>query len=884
LLEGWGRATRGRGSIAFIDGAPGIGKSRLVEELSRTVEERGGRVLAGTTGFPEALPYQALVEALRDALPILASTQLDPTTLAVLATLLPELSHLVEGLGLPRPLAPERERARTLTALAHAFVAIAQPRALLLVLEDLHWSQDATTAALGVLARRTPLTQIFVVATYRDGDLPRKHSLRALRGEALRARWASGVTLGPLGSEDVAEIVRRVSPLVEPSAELHAACAGNPLLLDQLLAAPTTPLQAKGVRIGAIVGAQLERLSSHARSFAEIAALVGARFSHEVVRESGGWDNASANDALDELLDRKIVNEAGGYGDFDYAFAHQLVCDIVLENAPPRRAADRHRRIARALEALYPERKPEFATQLARHYELAHEPERAGANYVIAGHRALVMSALEEAHAHLRRGMDLSTDAKARADAFIDLYELSRRQGGPSDAAAALAGLDDAVERLNDAEYRRTAALLRARLSSSNNDAAATGAARERLRKLAADAGPRWEALYRIEEASAAMHRAEFERADTESQQALSAARASGDFPAIARALILVARLRRDTGDVDSALALLQESVETAFRAGDGAIELDALMLAHLLSYEDERFSLFVPTAERWLERAINLGDRYAEDLARVRLAMALVAMRRDVARAVEELRKPIDVSESGSHLGLGRLQQNRGIVFSELGDFSEAIACFEDANAHFKAVDDTIGCAITFSGLALIHAWAGDPQLGRQQALAALELVPRYEAIHTGARDNLAVTVALCGDLDEAIALGTQVLADLQRLSGKRWYPRLLADLALWNAQSGDLRSARDYVEKLLAGTLPITTEKPQSCPWTAAQVLRACGDGTRARAELERAYNLVAPLAEQLTGDARARFVTVPWNREIIAAYERDEWPTLAPLTASV
>ena len=211
LLDIWSRAVRGRGGLAFVEGVPGIGKSRLVAELSREVEARGGRVLAGVTGFPEAIPYQPFLEALRGALPLLVATELDAITLAALATLLPELEHLAANVAPLRPVEPDSERARTLTALAQTFVALSQPRPLLLVLEDLHCAQAATIAGLAMLARRASLAHLLVVTTHREGDLTQSHPLRRVREESTRSGWALGVTLRPLLAAQVAEIAKEMA-------------------------------------------------------------------------------------------------------------------------------------------------------------------------------------------------------------------------------------------------------------------------------------------------------------------------------------------------------------------------------------------------------------------------------------------------------------------------------------------------------------------------------------------------------------------------------------------------------------------------------------------------------------------------------------------------
>ncbi|MBV8531173.1 MAG: AAA family ATPase, partial [Candidatus Eremiobacteraeota bacterium] len=110
LLETWNRVARGRGACVFVGGDMGIGKSRLVGEFAHAVEERGGRVLIGTTGSPEAVPYESFADALRGALPMIAS--LKPSIgLATVATLLPEIHARIALPDLAR-LDAESERVR----------------------------------------------------------------------------------------------------------------------------------------------------------------------------------------------------------------------------------------------------------------------------------------------------------------------------------------------------------------------------------------------------------------------------------------------------------------------------------------------------------------------------------------------------------------------------------------------------------------------------------------------------------------------------------------------------------------------------------------------------------------------------------------------------
>lgn len=112
LSEAWSRAKQGRGGVVFVGGEPGIGKSRLVSEMMHAAEATGGRTLFGATGVPESFPHQALIEALRAGLPLVAALDIGPTWFAALASLLPELH---EG-SVRCPICPRSKRSSSVCA------------------------------------------------------------------------------------------------------------------------------------------------------------------------------------------------------------------------------------------------------------------------------------------------------------------------------------------------------------------------------------------------------------------------------------------------------------------------------------------------------------------------------------------------------------------------------------------------------------------------------------------------------------------------------------------------------------------------------------------------------------------------------------------------
>jgi DNA-binding SARP family transcriptional activator len=128
----WSRAARGAGSVVFVGGEAGIGKTRLLSEFALIVDSEGGRVAVGSTSYPEAAPYQCIVDALRGALPTLKIDQPDRASLAVLAQVLPELGAQYPDLGAPPTLPLEREATRLLDALARYAVEFARVRPAML--------------------------------------------------------------------------------------------------------------------------------------------------------------------------------------------------------------------------------------------------------------------------------------------------------------------------------------------------------------------------------------------------------------------------------------------------------------------------------------------------------------------------------------------------------------------------------------------------------------------------------------------------------------------------------------------------------------------------------------------------------------------------------
>ncbi|HZW74023.1 MAG TPA: tetratricopeptide repeat protein, partial [Caldimonas sp.] len=404
----------------------------------------------------------------------------------------------------------------------------------------------------------------------------------------------------------------------------------------------------------------------------------------------------------------------------------------------------------------------------------------------------------------------------------------------------------------------------------------------DRLRELTTDAGdPKWRATYLLEEARAAYGHTELGALQDAANAALTAARECADAASAARALSYLADVETNRGNFDAAQSLLEQVQSEAVKAQDGAVELDSLRASFMVAYNRADVERTTSIAQQWLERGMALGDRYGEASGRLRMAIALVTRRHDVARIREELARAHAIFEELHwQRGIAGVLLNQGILENEIANFDEAARLTERSLEIFIALDDARGRSTALTNLATVHAELGDGERAHREAEASIRVAQEggLRPAEALGFENLALATAASGKLADAIRLGEQALSKHEELGSKSRSVRLIGDLALWYAQTGDLRSARQRVDEMLPLGAHIWAEWPQRFHWIAAQVLRATGERVRSRDELRLAHELVTNLAAELQGEDLQRYLSAACNAEIVRAADSDEWPTLS------
>jgi DNA-binding SARP family transcriptional activator/predicted ATPase len=395
LAAAWQSAVEAGPSVAVISGEPGIGKTRLADELYQSCIRQGhaaarARCYAGQG----QVAYAPVAEWLRSDALRAGWTQLRPQQLSELARLVPEIG------GEPGPLVESWQRLHFYESLSAAFGKSRKP--LLLFLDDMQWCDAESFEWLGSLLGSSAAAGLMLLGTVRAEETARDHPFaRFLAG--LRERgMVLEVPLEPLDAEETEELARleSVKPLEGGSAgEIFGATRGNPLFVVESVRAGL-----QSTRVHAVIASRLSQLTAASYELAGLASVVGRPFSFELLVKATDWDEASVSEALDELWRRRIVES---HGAAEYNFTHDRLREVAYAELSVVRQRYFHRRVARALAEVYAGDIESWNGQIASHFEQAGMAEEAIEYYGRAAGHARQRYADTEAADVLRRALAL---------------------------------------------------------------------------------------------------------------------------------------------------------------------------------------------------------------------------------------------------------------------------------------------------------------------------------------------------------------------------------------------------------------------------------------------------------------------------------------------
>jgi class 3 adenylate cyclase/predicted ATPase len=418
LRRRWERAARSEGQFVQIVGEPGIGKSRLVEEfrlkLGETphtwVEFSSSQLFQNTPLHPIAewgrqrfgdadTPVGQRLADLENTLQLIG---LDPAEHAPLIAPLVDIPFPSDSAA---NLPPEQLRRRQLAALIAWFLAGARSQPAALAFEDLHWLDPTSLDLMQALIERGRTAPLFIIATAR----PEFRSPWSLRSHH------SIISLSPLNRADVAQMVGEVATRHALSKDVVEGVSertgGVPLYVEEvarllLERGEAGGLQAIPPTLQQSLAARLDRLGE-AREVAQIGAVMGREFSHELIAAVADRPREQLESGLDQLVGSELVFRRGSPPDTTYSFKHALVMDAAYQSLLKSRRQQLHARVAHVFEERFPgvvETQPELH---AYHLTEAGLHARAADAWARAGRAALGRSAMREAANSLSRAVGL---------------------------------------------------------------------------------------------------------------------------------------------------------------------------------------------------------------------------------------------------------------------------------------------------------------------------------------------------------------------------------------------------------------------------------------------------------------------------------------------
>jgi class 3 adenylate cyclase len=430
MLRRWERAKQGDGQVVLISGEPGIGKSRIAQTIAERISAEPHTRLRyfcsphhqDSALYPSITQLERATGFRREDTPEERLDKLEAVLargtndVSGVAPLFADLLSIPTGDRYPPlNLTPQKRKEKTLQAQLAQIEGLSGRQPVLMVFEDVHWSDATTRESLDLLIDRVPSLRVLVIITFRPEFAPpwigRPHvamlTLNRL-SPAQRAAMIAEVTGGKALPKEIADqIVDRTDGAPLFIEELTKNVLESGIVTDAgdryAVAGPVAPL-AIPTSLHASLLARLDRLAP-TREIAQIGAALGRSFSHELISAVAQMPQRQLDDALAQLVDAELIFRRGTPPDAEYTFKHALVQDAAYSTLLRSRRQQIHARVAATLESRFPEIVAAQPALVAQHCAEAGLTEKAIAYWLKAGQQAVSRSAMAEAVAQLERGL-----------------------------------------------------------------------------------------------------------------------------------------------------------------------------------------------------------------------------------------------------------------------------------------------------------------------------------------------------------------------------------------------------------------------------------------------------------------------------------------------
>ncbi len=701
LKEAADRTARGEGGVVLMSGEAGIGKTRLARELGVYAHSRGMQVLSGRCpalfrrdGVP---PYVLWSEVIRDYFKVCTPEQLYKVIgyyPAEVCKLVPELDQKLRVVPKSLPISPEHERNRLFEAVSQFITNISREAPLLVILDDLQWTDQSSLLLLHYLARGVYRESLLLVGAYRDTYIDKKHSLSLVLNELNRERLLQPVSLKRLSFDDASEMIKRILEQDDVPREfcelVYEKTRGNPFFVEEVLKSlkEEEVIYREGKKwkikevsrikfpetVKDIIKKRIGRLDDECQNVLTLASFIGKDFIFEALRGVTGVEEDKLLEIMEKILKTGLFKHRVIRGEDVCSFVDIIVRNVVHEEVSPFRRKKLHGIVGHALERVYSENPDEHLGELALHFHESGDKDKALDYFLKAGERARKVYANSEAASYYQSALQL----------------LEEKEGELEKIGWVLEELGDIKKLVG--EYKvcmkcwKRALVLREQLRDRANVS-------KLHRKMA---NVLWGAI------------GDKEKAKEHHNKALKILETEPESAELAGLYKDISDILGSTGDMVEARSWAEKALELAMKLEAHKVIADSYAILGGVSYEtgDKTRGL------EYLERALKiaLDNEYMETALMMYNNLSVTLPAEEMERRLEYLEKGYELAKKiGDISAQSWIGDNLALKYVSTGNMDKAVPLAEESVALDRKAGNVIHLSLSLGALGFAYQILGD-------------------------------------------------------------------------------------------------------------------------------------------------------------------------------
>jgi len=715
------RAVRGEGSLVFLYGEAGIGKTRLTRELGAYARLRGMHVLYGRCpalfrmdGVP---PYVLWNEVIKDYLEMCTPEQLYRVIgyyPAEVCKLVPEIKQKLGMIPQSLPISPEQERDRLFEAVSQFVTNISKETPLLVVLDDLQWTDQSSLLLLHYLARSVDKASLLLLGAYRDTDIDDRHPLSPVLTELNRERLLQPVALKRMSLDEVSEMIRQILEQDDVPKEfceqVYQRTRGNPFFAEEVIKSlkeeeviyrEENRWKIKEVSriefpktVKSVIKNRISRLDDECQNVLTTASFVGNDFTFESLYGVTGIEENKLLEIMEKILKTELIKEKIIRGEDVYCFADVIVRDVVHEEVSHLRHKRLHNVVGCALEKVHAKKIDEHLGELAYHFLEGGDKDKALDYFLKAGEKAQKVYAYNEAFSHFEHAFELLEE---KEDNLEEKARIIERLGGlkwwMGEFDAGMEYWNKSLTLWNQLGDKKNIAGLHAKMAYGF-----------------------WFVVGDRDKASE-HHRVALEILEKEPESVELA----GLYEDIAHMLWR-------TGESAEVLPWTQKAFELAKRLGDAKVLAGCYANMGILSLNSGEFEKAIEHFEQGLKTALENND--------IGNVIRLYNNLSNAYGGTGELQKMFETAQKGSEYakkvgtlyGLPWLDSMLAASYAFMGEVQKAISIYEEVLALAKRTKQTVHVSGSMTGLGTCYLFLGEWDKSLQYLRESLDIAKKVK------------------------------------------------------------------------------------------------------------------------------------------------------------